>query len=393
MSIPTYRDLNIEQVNYTSPTLVNKRHIAVARNEDKSEVLFDTPVLEVKNGFCVSEDRCYLELILKRRDSKFYNFLVDIGDSGITTTFKQSRNWFGNEMPFDIVDDYHRSVVKLSRDKGVATIKCKVPYNSKKDRIRVKIYNKAGAQLEQSDLQDGTFVVARLRYNGLRFLKQMFTEEYEVVRLTVQEGTTDESLDDKYGRGGYDFGFEQYDNMTVDENNDDLLKEYESDLEADPKADPVEVEAEDDVNQDDAEDESEADDNVNQEGDDVEDDHSEVEDINQEADDDVNQDGDDVEDDHSEVEANYDENQEGEGLNQNDIEEVEVNENQEGEDKGETREEIEEIESEMERVLEEERKERKERQRRRRRRKEKKSKSVKGHKRVLMLSGGRTREL
>ena len=231
MSIPTYRDLNIEQVNYTSPTLVNRRHLAVARNEDKSEVLFDTPPLEVKNGFCVSEDRCYLELILKRRDSKFYNFLVDIGDSGITTTFKESRTWFGNEMPFDIVDDYHRSVVKLSRDKGVATVKCKVPFNSKRDRIGVKVYNQEGAQLKQSDLQDGTFVVARLRYNGLRFLKQMFTEEYEVVRLTVQEGTTDESLESKYGTGGYDFGFEQYDTMTVDGNSDELLKEYESDLE------------------------------------------------------------------------------------------------------------------------------------------------------------------
>lgn len=340
MSIPTYRDLNIEQVTYTSPTLVNKRHIAVAKNEDKSEVLFDTPPLEVKNGFCVSEDRCYLELILKRRDSKFYNFLVDIGDSGITTTFKQSRNWFGNEMPFDIVDDYHRSVVKLSRDKGVATIKCKVPFNSKRDRIRVKINNKEGAPLEQSDLQDGTFVVARLRYNGLRFLKQMFTEEYEVVRLTVQEGTTDESLESKYGAGGYDFGFEQYDTMTVDDNNDDLLKEYESDLEAE-EVDEVEekeiVKAE--VNK--AEEEP--------------------------------------------VEDEVEETQ---------VEETELTDEVPVVDEVEVEETTKEIENEMERVLEEERKERRERRRQRRlRKRNKKDKSDKGHKRVLMLSGGRTREL
>lgn len=344
MSIPTYRDLNIEQVTYTSPTLINRRHIAVAKNEDKSEVLFDTPPLEVKNGFCVSEDRCYLELILKRRDSKFYNFLVDIGDSGITTTFKQSRNWFGNEMPFDIVDDYHRSVVKLSRDKGVATMKCKVPYSSKRDRISVKIYNQEGTQFKQSDIQDGTFVVARLRYNGLRFLKQMFTEEYEVVRLTVQEKTTDESLDNKYSTGGYDFGFEQYDTMTVDDNNDDLLKEYESE----PEADQVETVEEEEV-------QAEA-----------------------EAEEDVQ-----VETDKVQVETDTNETQGDEQP----TEEVSVVDEAQVEDTQN------EIEVEVEKVLEEERKERHERRRRRRRRKEKKPKSEKTHKRVLMLSGGRTREL
>ena len=223
MEIPLYKHIDLEHIQHTDPVLRSGRHVSPATYQDGGEVLFDTPALEVKNGFCVSENRCYLELVLKRRDTRFYNFLVDMGDNGTTITHNKSRDWFGKQMPYDVVDDYHRSVVKLGGSKGVATIKCKVPYNKKRDRIGVKVYDSEGGQLKHGELKDGMFVVARLRYNGLRFLKQMFTEEYELVRLTVQNDVTEESLENRYSNG-YDFGFdENYDQVTV---NEDLLNEY-----------------------------------------------------------------------------------------------------------------------------------------------------------------------
>lgn len=175
-----YREIDINKIEYSKPRKINGKYIGKIRyidNDEAKEIKVKSPYLRCITSIVYSENRCYLELELDVDDKDFYEFLADLDDINITTAFENSKVWFGEQFPIDIIDDYYKPYVRLHSKLKHPYIKVKIPYDGKK--IKIKEFN-------EGDFKYGNLVSITMQYDGLRFFKQQFTSEWSMVGYDVE---------------------------------------------------------------------------------------------------------------------------------------------------------------------------------------------------------------
>ena len=82
---------------------------------------------------------------------------------------RNSNKWFNKQLPLHVIDDYHRSIIKMRRDKPILKIK-----------------------IDQKLIKDGVeylneFFVLKIDYKGIIFKKQVFMSEWIISDIQFHE--------------------------------------------------------------------------------------------------------------------------------------------------------------------------------------------------------------
>jgi hypothetical protein len=129
-----------------------------------------------------------LELEPETNDFLFYDSLLKLDERNIKETYEKGKDWFGKEIPMDLIDDmYKRATKPLKRDQR-PSYSFKIPMEKKEPRCKVFTGQRSPCPL--TDVAEGAQVVTVLHIRGLKFLKQNYYCDYYVTQMQIL-GTKD----------------------------------------------------------------------------------------------------------------------------------------------------------------------------------------------------------
>lgn len=165
--------MNINNIYHNSPIKYNNCIFSKAINKNNEEdsdspIQYTTKTLQC-NGITKYLDNYIMEFILTRDDKELYDIITSIDENNIRLIFSNSNKWFNKQLPLHVIDDYHRSIIKMRRDKPILKIK-----------------------IDQKLIKDGVeylneFFVLKIDYKGIIFKKQVFMSEWIISDIQFHE--------------------------------------------------------------------------------------------------------------------------------------------------------------------------------------------------------------
>tara|TARA_B110000285_G_C14764411_1_gene441054 strand:- start:10 stop:633 length:624 start_codon:yes stop_codon:yes gene_type:complete len=112
-----------------------------------------------------------------------YDFFLNIEDKNIKETFKKNEEWFGKEIPLDMIDDMYKRTIKAVKKDHKPQFSFKVPIS--KGRLQCQIYDNTNICLDINKITPDSEIVFILHIRGLKFLKQHYYCDCYISQIKV----------------------------------------------------------------------------------------------------------------------------------------------------------------------------------------------------------------
>jgi hypothetical protein len=188
INILNFRDIDVNNIMFSDPEKIKGGSYISIPKYNSNPIYIQTPRL-VNKGLTKNEQKCTLELELDNTHLNFYEFITNIDDFNIVNIQKNSLEWFKQEFPLDVVEEFYKSPVKMARSKKAPSLKVKMPLS--KGNIDCNIYNNQNQLINYSQIKDNSKVLTVLHFYGLRFLKQQVICEWVPVQIKIFDDTKD----------------------------------------------------------------------------------------------------------------------------------------------------------------------------------------------------------
>lgn len=162
-----YEQLHIPTIKYQKPIKDDGYFLARAKCTTGENLVIRSPIFKcvsaIKNHKCGG--RWELEFELKKKDKPFYHVISEIEDYDITVVHANSAEWFGQHFPIETVEEYQKPFIRI-RNKQ---LKMRLIVNETVEGISKECVNR--------------HYVLMMRYTGLQFMKQTFTQMWVIDKL------------------------------------------------------------------------------------------------------------------------------------------------------------------------------------------------------------------
>ena len=192
METQRYDSLDFKRIQYSKPEKRGAFYYSdiTYGSEQGKPLMILCPKLRTKISGSESLTKASptLELEPETNDFSFYDSLLKLDERNIKETYEKGKDWFGKEIPLDLIDDmYKRATKPLKRDQR-PSYSFKIPMEKKEPRCKVFTGRRSPCPL--TDVAEGAQVVTVLHIRGLKFLKQNYYCDYYVTQMQVL-GTKD----------------------------------------------------------------------------------------------------------------------------------------------------------------------------------------------------------
>ena len=184
-NIINYKSIKIEDIELEFPKKIKGGSYFSLASYKNQPIYIQTPRLQCVNGILKNENRCSLELLLDKSHLAFYDFMTNIDDYNILKIHENSNSWFKRDFPLDVVEEFYKTPIKLSRNKQPPKLKLKIPLS--KGKIVCDIYNNNKNITTYDTIKNNDKVICILQFIGLRFLKQQVICEWSPIQLQIAE--------------------------------------------------------------------------------------------------------------------------------------------------------------------------------------------------------------
>ena len=147
MSAYSYKDITTDDLTFTNPEKLGNCYICNLYNDDDL-VYVQTPILEISN-INLSEDDNYIEV--SSDNKQFIDFLLEMDENCVQSTFNNSEEWFKKEIPYEAIDNmYKERIIESDDDETIFQTRFKLPVVNEK--VQCNIYNKDREIIDIKDL-------------------------------------------------------------------------------------------------------------------------------------------------------------------------------------------------------------------------------------------------
>jgi hypothetical protein len=189
--ILNYKNLNKEKYEYLQPHKTQNGYYQSICNYrlTQNQVLpfyFETPKLKTTSGIVRIENQYYIDLELPQSGDGglFYDFLIKNDENNISICHSNSKEWFNQLMPLNIIENYYKTAILLRSNGQLPILRIKIP--SYKGNILTEIFNIRKEKISDiSCIQEGDFIVGIIEYTGLKFMKQNFSPCYDLQKIKI----------------------------------------------------------------------------------------------------------------------------------------------------------------------------------------------------------------
>jgi hypothetical protein len=186
-----YKNLNIEKYEYLLPHKTQNGYYQSICNYrlNKNQMLpfyFETPKLKTTSGIVRIDNKFYIDFELSQSGDLglFHDFLVKNDDNNISVCHENSKEWFRQIMPLDIVEGYYKSPVIKKTNGQLPIFRVRLP--SYKGNILTEIFNVRKEKVQDINcIQEGDYLIGIIEFSGLMFMSQNFTPCYELHKIKL----------------------------------------------------------------------------------------------------------------------------------------------------------------------------------------------------------------
>ena len=187
MKVIDYKKFDINNIIYQEPVktaggcLLSKT--LYGYNSEEIPIYIQTPRLKNVCNLEISDSRTYIELELDKQHINFYEFINNVDDHNISKTHSRSEDWFQQKLPMDVIDDFYKANIKMRKYNKSPVIKFKIPLYKNKTKKGCDIFGDDLKPIDISEVKKDVEVICILELQGIKFFKQRFEAEWNVVQL------------------------------------------------------------------------------------------------------------------------------------------------------------------------------------------------------------------
>ena len=168
-------DVKIDKINYTKPEKNGQSYFSsISYGDALNPFYIQTPKLICKTNISDMNGKKvpYLDVEVPSGKMNVYDFLLSLDDNNIKTTVKKSEEWFGKELPLQVIDDMYRRTTKPFKKNTAPQIRLRLPLI--KNEIKCGVYNQNRIFVGTDEVKEGSEVVLILHIRGLKILKTTY---------------------------------------------------------------------------------------------------------------------------------------------------------------------------------------------------------------------------
>jgi len=198
MSVLKHDELDFKKINYNKPEKQGVVYYA-SMNYDNKPLYLQTPKMHCKNGFqdILDSKNSLLDVEPINMDYSFYDSLLSLDEKNIKSTFKNNKDWFGKNIPLEIIDNMYKRNNKPIKKDSKPIFSYKIPII--KNKVQCQIYDQKRVCVDFSKINEKSEVILILHVKGLKFLKQHYYCDIYVSQIKIfLEGENKYSILDNY---------------------------------------------------------------------------------------------------------------------------------------------------------------------------------------------------
>ena len=198
MSILRHTDLDLKKINYKKPEKQGLIYYSGIDYNNEPFYLQTPKMICKKNGLEIIESKNNtLEIEPMNIDFSFYDSLLNFDELNIKRTFENNKEWFGKEIPLEVIDNMYKRTIKPVKKDCKPTFGFKVPFI--KDKIQCQLFDQKKNCIDLKTIKEGTELTCILHVKGLKFLKQHYYCDVYISQIKVfLEGDTKYNILESY---------------------------------------------------------------------------------------------------------------------------------------------------------------------------------------------------
>ena len=164
----------------------------------KNPFYIQTPRLKCvqSGGDIISKNESQFIAEINDSDFSMYDFFLQLDDTHINHTIKNSKEWFNKELPRDIIETMYDSCSIPLVDGTQPQIKANIP--KIRGNIECTIFDQQKNYMTMDMIPEGAEVILIIHIRGLRFLKQTYYCDYYISQIKVFHEKTNYHILNEY---------------------------------------------------------------------------------------------------------------------------------------------------------------------------------------------------
>lgn len=185
MSLVRYDTFDHSKISYNKP----EKQGAIYYSEihyGGGPLLLVTPKLRsLEDGSTIGgKSTTNLSMEMTSQDFKFYDCMLKLDERNIKETCIRSKEWFGKEIPLELIDDMYKRSNKPIQKGQNPSFQFKMPFLKGEPRCKIFDPNKVIVEIEK--LVKGTEIECVIHIKGLKFLKQHYYCDCYISQIKVR---------------------------------------------------------------------------------------------------------------------------------------------------------------------------------------------------------------
>ena len=185
MSLLKHGDMECKKIQYTKPEKTGAFYYSTMSYGKTAPIHIQSPKMKCRESGeqLMKRGSLTLELEPLTNDFSFYDKLLMLDDRNIKETFNKNKDWFGKDIPLDLIDDMYKRTTKPVKKDCKPIFSFKLPIT--KGKIQCPIYDQKRACLDIQKLTEDCEIVVVLHVRGLKFLKHHYYCDMYVSQIKV----------------------------------------------------------------------------------------------------------------------------------------------------------------------------------------------------------------
>jgi len=198
MTILRHTELDSKRINYRKPEKQGLIYYSAIDYNNEPFYLQTPKMICTKGGLEIIESKNnILDMKTMNIDYSFYDTFVNLDELNVKKTFENNKEWFGKEIPLDVIDNMYKRSNKPVKKDSKPIFGFKVPMA--KGKVQCQIYDQKRTCIDLNQLKEGSEVVCILHIRGLKFLKQHYYCDIYISQIKVfLEGDNKFTILDSY---------------------------------------------------------------------------------------------------------------------------------------------------------------------------------------------------
>jgi len=173
MSLVRYDTLDHSKISYKKPEKQGQIYYSEISYGNQPLLMITPKLLSVEEGSTIhGKTTTNLVVKMKEQDFKFYDCMLKMDDRNIKETCAKSKEWFGKEIPVELIDDMYKRSNKPIQRGETPTFHLKVPFV--KEEPQCKVFTQYKTLISLDDIRRGSEIECVIHIRGLKFLKQHY---------------------------------------------------------------------------------------------------------------------------------------------------------------------------------------------------------------------------